>query len=178
MFNSIVSFELISHLLVFAPVNVNWVPFIDFVIMFAQVVQFFNQRNPSLTSIPAGIYLLKVKNRNSRTRCEIYLKLQRHQNDANDVVLLSLLLTEDAFAGWDSISFLQSVSHSNPRQQPLVQTQYCKNYLQVIKITSRWLRKCNQQSLNTKMVGSLVVSSQSKFENSCDFLNGILLQNE
>ena len=93
MFNSIVSFELISHLLVFEPVNVSWVPFIDFVIMFAQVVQFFNHRNPSLTSIPAGIYLLKVKNRNSRTRCEIYLKLQRHQNDANDVVLLSLLLT-------------------------------------------------------------------------------------
>ena len=38
---------------------------------------------------PVGIYLLKVKNRNTRTRCEICLKLTIKAG----VVLVSLLLT-------------------------------------------------------------------------------------
>ena len=43
-------------------------------------------------SIPAGIYLLKVNNRNTRIRCEIY-----YQNDAISLVLVSLLLTLNIF---------------------------------------------------------------------------------
>ena len=31
-----------------------------------------------------GNYMFKVDNRYARTRCEIYSKLQRHQNDANE----------------------------------------------------------------------------------------------
>ena len=43
---------------------------------------------------PAGIYPLKVNNRNNRTRCEIFsLKTP----DANGVVLVSLLLTFNIF---------------------------------------------------------------------------------
>ena len=47
------------------------------------------------TSYPVGIYPLKVNNRNTRTRCEICSKLtiKRHQNNANGVVLMFLLLT-------------------------------------------------------------------------------------
>ena len=35
---------------------------------------YYNTRSPSGT-VPAGIYLLKVNNRNTRTRCEICSKL-------------------------------------------------------------------------------------------------------
>ena len=53
---------------------------------------------------PGGIYRLKVNNRNTRTRCEICLKLTiktperrqwRHQSDANNsrLVLVFLLIT-------------------------------------------------------------------------------------
>ena len=44
---------------------------------------------------PAGIYLLKVNDKNTRTRCEICSKL--HQNDANSDALVSLLLTLNIF---------------------------------------------------------------------------------
>ena len=37
---------------------------------------------------PVGIYLFKVSNENTRTTCEICLRLhERHQNDVNDVQL-------------------------------------------------------------------------------------------
>ena len=41
----------------------------------------------------AVIYLLKVKNGNTRTMCEKF----RHQNDDNDAVLMFLLLTLNRF---------------------------------------------------------------------------------
>ena len=45
-----------------------------------------------LTYYPAKICLFKVKNRNTRKRCEIYSKLTtKHENDDNDVALVSLL---------------------------------------------------------------------------------------
>ena len=48
--------------------------------------------------LPAGIYLIKVNNRNTRTRWKICSKLaKRHQNDANGVVKMSLLLTLNIF---------------------------------------------------------------------------------
>ena len=68
---------------------------------------------------PAGIYLLKVNNRNNRTRCEICLKLtvktsEQRQWRRFGVILVSLLLTlstpfstvsivklEQANADWD-----------------------------------------------------------------------------
>ena len=45
---------------------------------------------------PADIYLLKVNNRSTRTRCKICSKLT-HQNGVNSVVLMSLLLTLNIF---------------------------------------------------------------------------------
>ena len=49
-------------------------------------------------SYPISIYPFKVNNRNTRTRCEICSKsTKRHQNDANGVVLVSLLLTLNIF---------------------------------------------------------------------------------
>ena len=48
----------------------------------------------SIPISPAGIYMLKVSNRNTRTRCGICSKSTKsHQNDANCVVLAFLLLT-------------------------------------------------------------------------------------
>ena len=44
--------------------------------------------------IPAGIYLLKINNKNTRKRCEIYSKLTI---DTGGVVLMSLLLTLNIF---------------------------------------------------------------------------------
>ena len=47
---------------------------------------------------PAGIYLLKIKNRNATKRCEICSKLTiMTPNDANDVALVSLLSTLNIF---------------------------------------------------------------------------------
>ena len=46
--------------------------------------------------IPVGIYLLKVNNKNTKTRCELSIelnKLQSCDNDPRDVVLVLLLLT-------------------------------------------------------------------------------------
>ena len=48
-------------------------------------------------SNPVDIYLFKVNNRNTRTRCEYVQIKQRHQNDAIGVVLVSLLLTFNIF---------------------------------------------------------------------------------
>ena len=45
-----------------------------------------------LKSLPAGIYLFKFYNRNTRTRCEICSKLTEHQNDANDMLALNMSL--------------------------------------------------------------------------------------
>ena len=50
------------------------------------------------TPFPAGIYQLKVINRNIRKRCEICSKLTiKIQSDVNDVVFVSLLLTFNIF---------------------------------------------------------------------------------
>ena len=49
-----------------------------------------------LTS-PAGNYTFKVNNRDSRKRCISSKSTWRHQNDANSVVLVSLLSTLDIF---------------------------------------------------------------------------------
>ena len=53
---------------------------------------------------PAGIYLLKVNNRNTRKKVWNMFKVNNkdtkttpHQNDANGVVLVSLLLTLNIF---------------------------------------------------------------------------------
>ena len=41
---------------------------------------------------PANLYLFKVKNKNTRKRCEIFLKLTiKHQNDVNDILHISHL---------------------------------------------------------------------------------------
>ena len=52
--------------------------------------------------IPAGNYIFKVSNRNTRTRCDICSKLtiktpERHQNDTIGVALVSLVLTLNIF---------------------------------------------------------------------------------
>ena len=57
------------------------------------------------------IYLHKVNNRNTRARCEVCSKLTIKQNDANDVVLVSLwtyftpyvsiVNFEHVIAGWE-----------------------------------------------------------------------------
>ena len=48
--------------------------------------------------MPTGIYLLKTNNKNIKIRCEICSKLTiRHKNNANGVVLVSLLLTLNIF---------------------------------------------------------------------------------
>ena len=47
---------------------------------------------------PAGNYLFKINNRNTRKMCEICSKLIiRHQNSAIGVVLVSVLLTLNIF---------------------------------------------------------------------------------
>ena len=64
----------------------------------------------SATTHPAGCYIFKTSNRNTRTSCEICLKLTiktpelrqwhhsgRHHNDVIGVVLVSLLLTLNIF---------------------------------------------------------------------------------
>ena len=50
-------------------------------------------------SYRAGVYLFKVNSGNTRRKCEICSKLTiiNHQNDVNDVILLSLLLTLNKF---------------------------------------------------------------------------------
>ena len=50
-------------------------------------------------SYRAGVYLFKVNSGNTRRKCEICSKLTiiNHQNDVNDVILLSLLLTLSKF---------------------------------------------------------------------------------
>ena len=86
--------------------------------------------------VSEGIYLLKVNNRNTRTRCKICSKLtikspKRHQNDAIGLVLVCLLLTlnilhtysivsivnfEHVIAGWErypSASIIDSVKYES-----------------------------------------------------------------
>ena len=56
-----------------------------------QNVEWFAEGNCQLNScyFPARIYLFKVNNRNTRTRCQICSKLTiKHQNDATGVVLV------------------------------------------------------------------------------------------
>ena len=60
---------------------------------------------------PAGIYLLKVYNRNTKTRCEICSNLtvktpERRQNDVIGVVLVSFLLTLNIFQTLSSVSIV------------------------------------------------------------------------
>ena len=54
---------------------------------------------PCQTSIPGGIYLLKVNNGNTRTRCEIFSKLmiKTPERHAIGIVLVFLLLTLKAY---------------------------------------------------------------------------------
>ena len=79
---------------------------------------------PCQTSIPVGIYVLKVNNGNSRTRCEIYSKLiiKTSEGHAIGIVLVFLLLTlntyfipcsnvsivsfEHAIADWNDIEYV------------------------------------------------------------------------
>ena len=56
------------------------------------------KKNHVITTNPAGIYLLKVNNTNTKTRCEICSKLTiKTPIDANTVALLSLLFTLNMF---------------------------------------------------------------------------------
>ena len=56
---------------------------------------------------PANLYLFKVKNKNTRKRCEICLKLTiKHQNDVIDVNLAFLLLTLNIFPTFSSVSIV------------------------------------------------------------------------
>ena len=49
--------------------------------------------------VPANIYLHKVKNRNTKKRCNICSKLTvRDQNDVNDAILASLLASFNIFS--------------------------------------------------------------------------------
>ena len=58
---------------------------------------FFNRKCQQL-NVSVGICMLKVNNRNTRTRCEISSKLTiKHQNVIIYVVLVSLLLTLNIF---------------------------------------------------------------------------------
>ena len=52
---------------------------------------------PELITIPAGNYMFKVNNRNTRTRCEICWKLTIKIPEATGVVLVSFLLTLNIF---------------------------------------------------------------------------------
>ena len=41
--------------------------------------------------IPTSIYMFKINNRYTRKRCEVYSKLtKKHQNDANDIIVVFL----------------------------------------------------------------------------------------
>ena len=60
---------------------------------------------------PVGIYLLKVNNRNTRTRCEICSKLTIKTMD-NGVVLVSLLLTLNNFPPCSGVS-IANFEHVN-----------------------------------------------------------------
>ena len=57
----------------------------------------------SLFVIPANIYLSKVSNRNTRKRCSNKVN-SRHQNNVNDVVMMSILLTLNIFTAFYSVS--------------------------------------------------------------------------
>ena len=49
----------------------------------------------------------KVNNRNIRARCEICSKLTiKHQNDATDVIMVSLLLTLNIFTPCPNVSVI------------------------------------------------------------------------
>ena len=56
--------------------------------------------------ISAGIYLLKVNNKNTRTRFEICSKLIIKINDTNGAILVSLLLTLNIFYTYFAPVFL------------------------------------------------------------------------
>ena len=61
---------------------------------------------PCQTSIiPVGIYLLKLNNRNTRTRCEICSKLTMELIPCSSVSIVNF---ENLIAGWDE-SFFQIV---------------------------------------------------------------------
>ena len=48
--------------------------------------------------LPAGNYMFKVNNKNTKTRCEICSKLTRkQQNDINAIVPMTLFLTLNIF---------------------------------------------------------------------------------
>ena len=61
-----------------------------------------NIANENFNNYPAGIYLLKVKNRNTRTRCEICSKLtiklpERRQWRRSGIFIVNF---EHVIAGW------------------------------------------------------------------------------
>ena len=67
-----------------------------------------------LSFTPAGTYLLKVSNRNTRTRCKICSKLTI--NRVTPCSSVSIINFEHVFAGWDTIlkqNFLRSYYFSH-----------------------------------------------------------------
>ena len=48
-------------------------------------------KGETVTNIPAGIYFLKVNNRNTRTRCEICSKLTNRLDDGNQQFYVNLI---------------------------------------------------------------------------------------
>ena len=60
-----------------------------------------------MRAISTGNYTFQVNSRNTWTRCEIFSKLtKRHQNNVNNVVLASLLLTLNIFHTCSSVSIV------------------------------------------------------------------------
>ena len=70
--------------------------FVTSCIKWLRVARAINHENWDKNSIPADIYLSKVNNRSTRTRCEIYSKLTRKTPEGRHV-LVSFLLTLNIF---------------------------------------------------------------------------------
>ena len=60
------------------------------------------QRNPN----PAGNYMFKVNNRNSRTRCEICSKLTKKIAERRQAVNCQAVNSEKVNAGWEKFGWL------------------------------------------------------------------------
>ena len=79
-----------------------------------------NQLSPLITSIliynPAAIYLLKVNNRNTITRCEICSKLTIKTREPYFTPCYSVCIVncEDVIAGWVTYLFYLDSIHKRP----------------------------------------------------------------
>ena len=94
--------------------------------------------------MPTGIYLLKTNNKNIKIRCEICSKLTiRHKNNANGVILVSLLLTMNIFhtrfgvsivnfehviAGWE-IAWTKSWSEPHKKPPSIMQQAFTTKWI-------------------------------------------------